>query len=279
MNKINYFARKMLAGTIAVAMIALANHSRAENIPQLITVIKVDGSARYSVDNGKTFMKLHRGDELQPGSLIETAEKSTVDLLMGERQGPILATPTSGPRPVSAPGAGGGNGGADSGAKANVVRVYPSSVLAIDKPRGWMLVPDSWRETQLDLRAGQIMGNVKKLSQASRYEVKIPNGVAGIRGTSYVVSATGVVYVLQGQVIISYIGPGGTVITATVSAGESFNPFNGPNGTVGTGATAPIPPPVLTQLTIAAKGLTGPTTISGPGTPNGNPTLVHISPD
>jgi FecR protein len=271
MKNMNHFAGKMLAGAVAVAMITLASQAIADNVPQLITVIKVDGNARYSVDNGKSWQKLKRGDELQAGTVIETAEKSIVDILMGEHQGPILASPAGAPSPVH-------SAGDDSGPKSNVVRVEPSSVLAIDKLTLEKTGTDEVSETQLDLRAGQIMGNVKKLSAASRYEVKIPNGVAGIRGTTYLVSATGVVYVLTGQVIISYVGPGGTVVTQTVGAGESFNPFNGPGGSAGSGAVAPIPPTVLVALQASANQLNAPITTYSKG-PTSNPTLVHISTD
>jgi hypothetical protein len=41
---------------------------------------------------------------------------------------------------------------------------------------------DETSETQLNLSAGQMMSNTKKLSAQSRYEIKIPNGVASIRG-------------------------------------------------------------------------------------------------
>jgi hypothetical protein len=42
---------------------------------------------------------------------------------------------------------------------------------------------DTAVEVELDLPDGDIYFNVNKLSKASRYEVKMPNGVAGIRGT------------------------------------------------------------------------------------------------
>ena len=55
-----------------------------------------------------------------------------------------------------------------------------NSALGIDKLTSMDTGSDSVTETQLDLKAGHIMGSVKKLSAASKYEVKIPNGVAGI---------------------------------------------------------------------------------------------------
>jgi hypothetical protein len=270
MKNINVSTQKFLAGAMALAIFALAATVRAENIPQLITVTKVEGAARYSVDN-KNWIKLKRGDVLKPGSVIQTAVDSTVDIMMGQRVSTMQAPPiainginTASPLM---------NSGDAGGAKANVVHIYPSSVLAIDKLVVDKTGVDEVAETQLDLRAGQILGNVKKLSAASRYEVKIPNGVAGIRGTVYMVTATGVVYVLEGQVIISYVNAQGQLVTATVTAGNNFNPFNGPNGT-----TTPTPPAVNAGLLTAINAATGGANIpSGPVTKNG--TTINISDD
>ena len=72
MTKINYFSQKMLAGAVAIAMVAVATCASAENIPQHVTVIKLTGQARYSVDNNKTWTPLHLGDVLEPGAVIQT---------------------------------------------------------------------------------------------------------------------------------------------------------------------------------------------------------------
>jgi hypothetical protein len=79
----------------------------------------------------------------------------------------------------------------------------------------------------LDLRAGTIFGTVKKLSATSRYEIKLPNGVAGVRGTIYMVSASGVVGVLEGSVVVAYMGANGAVMTQEVPAGYQFDTRTG----------------------------------------------------
>jgi hypothetical protein len=43
--------------------------------------------------------------------------------------------------------------------------------------------------TMLNLQSGAILGNVKKITANSRYEIMTPHGVAGIRGTDYQVEA------------------------------------------------------------------------------------------
>jgi hypothetical protein len=210
----NLFARNLLVGAIALAAVALASQAMAESVPQLITVIRVKGEARYTTDN-RTWQALRKGDVLKPGCVIQTAPKSLVDIRLGEREAavaPISYNPTS---PLYAP----------EQQRANVVRIFENSALAVDKLTVEKTgTGDELSDTQLDLRAGQIMGNVKKLSAASKYEVKIPNGVAGIRGTVYMISSSGVVNVLSGSVVIAIVGSDGTVITRVVTAHESYDP-------------------------------------------------------
>jgi hypothetical protein len=117
-------------------------------------------------------------------------------------------------------------------------------------------------ETQLDLRAGKIFGNVKKMSAASKYEVKIPNGVAGIRGTIYQISADGVVQVLVGSVVIAYVGPDGTVVTQVVMGGQQFD--------ARTGQLTAIPQYIQKDLVKEAKAAR-----IGPNTPPTTFTVDH----
>jgi hypothetical protein len=89
---------------------------------------------------------------------------------------------------------------------------------------------DTVTDTQLDLREGRILGVVRRLTAGSRYEVKTPRGVAGIRGTGgteYDISANGTVHVITGQVVMVYIDPadpGRPPVVVTVNAGETANP-------------------------------------------------------
>src|SRR5580698_3687495 len=94
MKNTNLLAQKFLSGAVALAVVALATVASAEDVKQVVTVSKIEGQARYSVDN-KTWKTLHRGDVLKPGTVIQTAEASTVDILMGE--------PTSTQQGIKAP--------------------------------------------------------------------------------------------------------------------------------------------------------------------------------
>jgi hypothetical protein len=233
----NYLYPKMIVGAVALALAAFASMASAEDVPQMVTVIRMHGEARYKVTNGgDQWHVIHVGDVLTAGSLIETSEKGTVDILLGDKSRVPTVSPVSvgAPSPTSSYNGGGGAG--DSSPKANIIRIFPSTVLAIDKLILDRTGTEETAETQLDLRAGQILGNVKKLSAASRYEVKIPNGVAGVRGTVYVANANGNIYVFEGEVVVSYMGANGVVYSKTIAAGEVYTPS--PSG----GTVTPIPP-------------------------------------
>ncbi len=280
MKKMNSIAKTFLVGAVALAITSFVTAVKAEELQQVITVLKVDGAARYSVDN-KTWQTIHKGDTLQQGVVIQTAEDSTVDLATGEAASTVLGA-TAVTSDLSGPAihnhGGDGLSALSEGPKPNILHVFPSSVLSIDKLTAERTGVDVVSETQIDLRAGRVFGDVKKLSAASRYEVKIPTGVAGIRGTQYTVAANGTVYCLSGSVVISYVDSANIPRTVTVPAGSSFNPFL--NGGVlttaaGAGTTAVIPPAVLASLNnlpASAK----PTTA---GTPVKNGVSIFISPN
>jgi hypothetical protein len=67
----------------------------------------------------------------------------------------------------------------------------------------------------------------KKTSAASKYEVKIPNGVAGIRGCVWDISAEGLVKVFSGSVVLAYVGPDGTVVTQAIMGLQQFDARTG----------------------------------------------------
>ena len=130
-------------------------------------------------------------------------------------------------------------------AEQDVVRIYEDTVLAFEKLATTDTGNDEISETQLDLRSGKIFGTVKKLTPTSRYEIKLPNGVAGVRGTIYTISADGVVQVLVGSVVISWVAPDGTAMTQTVNGGFQFD--------ARTGLITPIPDYDQQEMVKAAK--------------------------
>ena len=117
-------------------------------------------------------------------------------------------------------------------AQQDGIRIFENTVLVVDKLTRTQTGADVVTDTEMDLKAGSILGTVKKLTPTSKYEVKIPNGVAGIRGTIYWLSASGILRMLDGSVVIAYVGSGGNVITQIVNFGEQFD--------INTGLVTPI---------------------------------------
>ncbi len=198
---------KLAACGMALAMVSTV---AAQTANQAAKVVRIKGAARYK-NGGTEWQKLKVGDLVKPGTLIQTADKSRVDFVMGEGAQP------------SAPPAAGQGLGYQPAVEQNMVRMWENSLLGVDKLTETQTGADVVTETQLDLRAGHIFGMVKKMSAASKYEVKIPNGVAGIRGTVYDISAEGVVKVLSGSVVLAYVAPDGTVATQVIMGLQEFD--------------------------------------------------------
>lgn len=218
---------------LAVCGIAAAMVSTlvAQPVNQRVAkVLRMKGAARYKV-NGGEWQQLKTGDLVKPGTLIQTAENSRVDFALSD-----VATPP--PRP-------GGKSSGDSisyqpSVEQDMVRMWENTLMGVDKLTETKTGADVVTETQLDLRAGHIFGMVKKMSGASKYEVKIPNGVAGVRGTVYDISAEGLVKVLSGSVVLAYVAPDGTVTTQVIMG---LQEFDAPKNTL-----RPLPDPDKTGM-------------------------------
>lgn len=238
MKQIRILATWLAAFSVALAM---ASNATAQSSKQRVgTVTKIKGAARVSTGNN-IWRPLKAGDELRGGSVIQTAGSSYVDVVFGEGGAPVAPARVS---PASAGAGAGAGGGGKMAVKQDVIRIAADSVLAIDRLSSMNTGADKVTETQLDLRSGKIFGSVAKQSAASRFEVKIPNGVAGIRGTTFSISADGVVSVLDGTVIVAWTPEGHPADqqppTKTVPAGYRFD--------VKTGSMTAIPAGELSDL-------------------------------
>jgi hypothetical protein len=198
---------RILATWLAACAVAFATASNAtaqSSKERVGTVTKMKGAARVSTGNN-IWRPLKVGDQLKPGMIVQTAGNSFVDIVFGDAG---AAASGSSVTPVKAGagagGAGSGPGGGKTAVQQDVIRLTADSVLAIDKLSSMQTGADKVTETELDLRSGKVFGSVKKQSAASRFEVKIPNGVAGIRGTVFSITVEGVVSALDGDVIIAW---------------------------------------------------------------------------
>lgn len=209
----------LVAGGVALAMVtSLTAQTAKERTGQ---VVRLKGHARYSTGNN-VWQPVKTGTIIKSGYIIQAAADSFVDVVLGETgavPSRLVVGDTISYQPKT---------------EQDVVRVFEDSVIAFDKLTIMKTGADEVTETQLDLRAGKIFGWVKKMSTASRYEIKIPNGVAGVRGTTYSISAVGVVEVFTGSLVISWTGPDGKPMTQVVNAGYWFD--------LRTLLLAPLPP-------------------------------------
>ncbi len=214
---------KYVACIMAFAFLGFVITTEAQEIKQGKAVVRAitKGAAKYKdPSSGITdWAPLKVDTVLKEGAVIETDATGIVDLFLG----------------VNGP----------------VVRVTPATQLALDKLTFSRAGGEVVIETQLDLKSGTILGTVKKLAAASKYEVKTPVGVCGIRGTEYRISADGRVIVLKGTVFVTFTLAGQPPITVEVKEGFMVIP---PTATTPP-QVVPIPDdvkiPAMTELILA----------------------------
>jgi hypothetical protein len=220
---------RMMGFAIAVAAFVGAMHVQAAPQQNEAVVRGVRGTANYSTDRGSNWKDLKVGTKLRQNSIIRTAPGATVDLFLNEN-GPV-------------------------------VRVTENTTLGIDRLTFDKAGPDTVIETQLDLRSGRILGNVKHLAAASKYEVKTPQGVAGIRGTKYDISADGKVKITDGNAVAVYV-VGGRTSSTPVGPNQVATP---PTTAGGQPGLAPLSPAEVKAINDNIPG--GPPPPYGPVTP------------
>lgn len=188
-----------------VALLVAQSAAQAAQQDGTAKVQAIKGSAQYS--QGGDWMTLTVGKVLSQGAVIKTAADSRVDLFM-KYNGPV-------------------------------VRVTADTVLALDSLKFEETgTGETVIETKLNLTNGRILGSVNPLAATSKYEVKIPTGTVGIRGTEYDISANGIVHVNVGSVIVNYL-VGGVLTPFTVNAGQTFTPPTTPTGQPTIGSMTP----------------------------------------
>jgi len=224
------FFKAFVAALVGSLVLSLAASAPAQStVKQYATVSRIVGQAQYSAGDN-VWHPLVVGKVLGPGNVMKTATNSTVQIIIGDAINNHISLPVVGDHTVTVgPATDYAVRGLMSSkviAAQNVISMGSDTVLAIDKLSVANTGVDAASDTELDLRQGTITGTVKKLSAASQYLIKIPNGIAGIRGTTFFLSANGFIYVKDGSAVISEVINGQT-ITQTVTAGEQFDPATG----------------------------------------------------
>ena len=200
------YIQTLITMLVVGAVMALDGSAKADSVkPCIVTVVRIQGQARYSLGDNN-WHPLVVGKVLRSGAIIQSAVDSSVDIVLS-------ATPVGMPQSAIAPttmilapdSAVRGFASYAPAVNQNVIRMWGNTVLAIDKLTQFDTGVQTVSDTELDLRAGRIFFNVKKMSATSRFIIKIPNGVAGIRGSYGFWDADGDGGMGAGSMLISII--------------------------------------------------------------------------
>jgi hypothetical protein len=207
----------------AIALVLVSTAAAQGGMDGAAKVVRAKGPARYTTGNN-VWQPVRVGDVLRAGTVIQTSteEGSYVDLVLGDGNAALPQAVTY--RPGVPNSVASSTMSFRPSSEQNVVRVWANSAMGIDKLTAMQTGADTVSETQLDLKQGRITGNVKKMSAASKYEVKLPNGVAGVRGTLFDIQAIGIVKVYVGSMVVAWVDPKTqNVTTQTVMGGQSYD--------------------------------------------------------
>src|SRR5450756_2635400 len=221
----------VLAAIVGIAIAGIATTASAQNTKQgYATAVRIEGNVTYSLGQGQPEYPLVAGKFLPPGAIIFTKDNGVADLVLGKTVD-LPQAKWSPDRISEAPdSAVRGYVTYKPTAAQNAVRLTPNSTLAIDKLTIVDTGSDAVSDTELDLQKGKIFASVRKLSGASQYIVKIPNGVAGVRGTMFSISVDGAVACFEstgGGVILALTLPNGTSQTFVIGPGFLMDPATG----------------------------------------------------
>lgn len=171
-------------GGVLLAALWLLTASTQAATPGAAEVKKVVGTASYTDGSGGGPIK--EGQILMAGATITTGAGSYVDL--------------------------------DLKVNGNALRVEADSTLSLNKLEYTRAI-ETVVNTELDVKKGSAVANVvNKLSKASKYEIKTPAGVAGIRGTVLRAGTTRIVCLI-GRIEFRPVAGGGVQLVITGGAG------------------------------------------------------------
>jgi FecR-like protein len=194
MKDVSACTGKVLFYLFALAALNVVSISKAEVQSGQVLIQAVKGVATYST--GDRWSPLKENMTVGRGTTIKTDADSTVDLIL-QYSGTVL-------------------------------RLTPNSKLSFAKLNKEAAGEEVITETSLNLVEGSIVGSQRKLASPSTFEINLPDGVATIKGTEYLVRADGAVTCLSGSVSVNYNLPhNGGSVRVIVPAGYSFNPSTG----------------------------------------------------
>jgi len=151
MRSLNFFF------VIVVFLFSFSLFSLAEEISRTATVLALEGSASIKTGPDSDWLSLAEGDIVSEKSVLRTNSNSKVKLLL--------------------------NGEVETA----IVWIKPNSQLFLSTLTE---NPEETRQnTLLDLAIGEILIKAQKLhAQDSKFEVKTPTSIVGVRGTTFAVT-------------------------------------------------------------------------------------------
>jgi hypothetical protein len=189
MKYVRSFFSKVAVLGLALAVLSLVASAQAQSKEGTAKVQALRGSAQYS-EQGGPWQPLAAGKILKAGTVIKTSANSEADLSLKQNN--------------------------------SVVRVVADTTLSLDSLLYEETGADTVVETKLSVPNGRILARVKKMTAASKYDVQVPYGTVGIRGTDADISSAGVVYVMDGEAVVRYKTPSGKMYDVTTMSGEYF---------------------------------------------------------
>ena len=245
MKVLNWFSTQSTPLIAAIALALGAESASAQTKQTRALVRAVSGSVTFTAPEVSTGAPLKVGAALGAGTTIRTGSGSSMDLFLGRAAG--------------------------------VLRVTENTTLVIDKLSQTDTGAEITTDTQLNLADGTILGNVNKLTASSRYEIKMPNAVAGIRGTRFRCTApSGQTTLLDGTAVLVFKQPDTTFGTRPLTGPASFNPVTD------LGGAAPAPETFMPALTEQFRQFEGapqnaPITVDAPAPPPPQPDRAFVS--
>jgi hypothetical protein len=239
--------QNLFSAAVCGLVLAFTGAASAQDIIQgIATIVRVRGEASYTLQSGANpkWIPLVAGKILTAGTTIKTEPDAMVDIVLGKSVDFPQATTV--PRSVT-PAADSPVRGMVSykpAVEQNVIRLSGDTTLKIDTLTVSETGVDTVSDTELDLQNGRIFYSVKKLSADSKYLIKFPNGIAGVRGSqgfmSVVNGKLGACGALVHPLWITVTSPGMPPVTVEVEQGDQYDP--------GSGQSSPLSPELLNLL-------------------------------
>jgi hypothetical protein len=239
----------LFSAAVCGLVLVFTSAAFAQGVKQgVATVVRVKGEASYTLGGGDGWHPLLAGKILRAGAAIKTEPDAAVDVVLGNSVEMPQAQSTPDKITLAPDSSVRGMIGYKPSVEQNVIRLSGETTVKIDTLTVSDTGVDAVSDTELDLKNGRIFYSVKKLSSESKFLIKIPNGIAGVRGSQGFIGADGKCGALVHPLWLSIVGADGNPITVTVGEGQQYDPA--------TGKSSPMSPEILNllgQVSMAAR--------------------------